>query len=172
MHREGLLLLLLLLAVPMRANSELTDITVGIGAGDGDVTSSRAALVQTLDPFWFGHLFPRLAVQVEYGVNRWQADTTTHYAYSLLPVLRWNWHPSGDWQWFSELAIGGSYLEENEIADRQLGSHLQFETRAGLGVTRKRWSWALRGYHYGNGGLSSPNAGLNLINLEMAWRLP
>ena len=34
MHREGLLLLLLLLAVPMRANSELTDITVGIGAGD------------------------------------------------------------------------------------------------------------------------------------------
>ena len=171
MYKQGLLLLLLL-AVPMRANSELTDIAVGIGAGHDDVTSTRAALVQSLEPFWFGHLFPRLTVQVEYGINRWQADASTHYAYSLLPVLRWNWHPSGDWQWFSELAIGGSYLEEKEIAERQLGSLLQFETRAGLGVTRERWSWVLRGYHYGNGGLSSPNAGLNLLSLEIAWRLP
>lgn len=169
MHKPGLLLLLLL-ALPMQANGELTNITVGLGAGDDEITSSRAALVQTLDPFWFGHLFPRLAVQVEYGVNRWQADATTHYAYSLLPVLRW-WR-SGEWRWFSELAIGGSYLEENEIAGRQLGATASLKLRAGLGVTHERWSWALRGYHYGNGGLSSPNGGLNLLNLEMAWRLP
>lgn len=108
--------LLLLLANPAAATSELTNIAIGIGTGEAGVNTARAALVQTIEPFWFGHLFPQLTLQLEYGANRWQDDASTHYAYSLLPNIRWNWQPSAPWQWFTELGVGVSYLEDTEIS--------------------------------------------------------
>ena len=164
--------LLLLLANPATANSELTDIAIGVGTGEAGVNATRAALVQTIEPFWFGHLFPQLTLQMEYGANRWQDNASTHYAYSLLPNIRWNWQPSAPWQWFTELGVGVSYLEETVIDHQHLGSHWQFEDRLGIGVSHERWRWVLRGYHYSNGGFHTPNDGLNLVNFEVEWRLP
>ncbi len=169
---KQLLPLLLLLANPVAANSELTHVAIGVGTGEAGVNTTRAALVQTIEPFWFGHMFSQLTLQMEYGADRWQDDASTHYAYSLLPNIRWNWHPSAQWQWFTELGIGVSYLQDTEIAHQRLGSNWQFEDRLGIGVSRERWSCVVRGYHYGNGGFHSPNDGLDLVNLEIEWRLP
>ncbi len=150
----------------------LDSITVSGGQGNASATSARLALVQDLDPLGFNQFFSNLGLQLEYSASRLRSLGEHHDAFGVLPVVRWSWHPQRSWHWFVDFGIGASYHEKTQVADHQLGSHLLFEDRIGIGVRHDRWVLALRGYHYSNGGLQSPNDGLNLLALELNWQLP
>lgn len=147
-------------------------ITVSGGRGNASATSARLALVQDLDPLGFNQFFSNLGLQLEYSASRLRSLGEHHDAFGILPVVRWSWHPQRSWHWFVDFGIGASYHEKTQVADHQLGSHLLFEDRVGLGVRHERWLLALRGYHYSNGNLQTPNDGLNLLTLELNWQFP
>lgn len=150
----------------------LDSVTIGAGLGDPSATSARLALVQELAPLGLNQFFANPGLQLEFSASDIHSRGDHHPILGILPVIRWSWHPQHPWHWFMDVGIGASYHQETQIADHQLGSHLLFEDRIGVGLRHDRWMFALRGYHYSNGGLQTPNDGLNLLSLELNWQLP
>lgn len=68
-----------------------------------------------------------------------------------------------------ELGVGLAYVRDTRYDRKDLGSHYQFEDRVGLVYNLNstgNQAIALRYFHYSNGGLKTPNPGLDFLNLS------
>jgi lipid A 3-O-deacylase len=72
---------------------------------------------------------------------------------------------------FVELGFGVHYLTETEIEREELGQHMQFGSKIGLGVTLgANMDIGARIRHLSNAGLSDPNWGINHVLLVVSTR--
>lgn len=77
-------------------------------------------------------------------------------------------------QWYFDIGIGITYLTNQEISTRNLGTKWLFEDRLGAGVLlgpRLQYEIGYRLLHYSNGYLAQVNQGLNLHMLILGYWL-
>ena len=76
---------------------------------------------------------------------------------------------------YAEAAVGFHHISETRLNRRVgLGTAFQFGDHAGVGVlfgTRRRYDLTFRFQHLSNGGLRTPNHGVNFSSLRFAVRL-
>lgn len=101
--------------------------------------------------------------------NHWEAgdDSLNAIAYSPVFVYRFNAAPIS----YVKFGIGGAYLSDTSIKNRNLSSYYQFEDQIGAGWTWDVHDLSLVYMHYSNGGIEDPNHGINMIVLSYARHL-
>ena len=71
---------------------------------------------------------------------------------------------------YIEAGIGASYIGDQKVAGKDIGSNYQFEDRIGVFVELdKKQHVALRYMHFSNGGFNNDNPGLDFLNLSYAY---
>lgn len=96
---------------------------------------------------------------------------------AIAPVLRWQFPALGSAQIapFVDLGTGIALFSDKDIRkgafrSRRMGSYLQFENRANVGVNiGDRWSIAYQQLHYSNADIASRNDGLDLFMLSIGY---
>lgn len=162
--------------ITFTANSVQARQTVSVDYMHGfdDIDGMRFAyrpLEQTFVTDWFGDLklyWEVSAVVWEYGEN----DThSTSYAASITPVFMKQVATLNDqYPVYIEAGIGASYIGDQEVAGKDIGSNYQFEDRIGIFVELdKKQHVALRYMHFSNGGFNNDNPGLDFLNLSYAY---
>jgi len=155
----------------------------GIDAGFGwwsneEITGARVGLPWYMPEPW--QLSPQyaLTLYIEPSIAYWHTDThqpdknKTLWAAALSPVLelRADYFDHKDRYLFVELGAGGAYLSKTSFDDRDLGSHLQFEDRGGLGFQfNESFRAGYRMIHYSNAGFNDSNAGFTVQSAYVTW---
>ena len=173
---KQLSLLLFSFFITFTASSAQAKQTVSVDYMHGfdDIDGMRFAyrpLEQTLATDWFGDIklyWEVSAVVWEYGKND---KHSTSYGASLTPVFMkqvttlYEKYPV-----YLEAGIGASYIGDQEVAGKDIGSNYQFEDRLGVFVELdKKQHVALRYMHFSNGGFNNDNPGLDFLNLSYAY---
>tara|TARA_Y100000296_G_C5057426_1_gene198015 strand:- start:126 stop:656 length:531 start_codon:yes stop_codon:yes gene_type:complete len=142
--------------------------------GFDDIDGMRFAyrpLEQTLATEWFGDI--RLYWEVSAVVWEYGEDDThsTSYAASITPVFMKQVSTLYDkYPVYIEAGIGASYIGDQKVAGKDIGSNYQFEDRIGVFVELdKKQHVALRYMHFSNGGFNNDNPGLDFLNLSYAY---
>ncbi|OGT59422.1 MAG: hypothetical protein A3F43_03920 [Gammaproteobacteria bacterium RIFCSPHIGHO2_12_FULL_42_10] len=110
------------------------------------------------------------------GFSHLTTDTpvTTINIYSAAPVVRYAFERHGIMRPFLDLSIGLAYLNHTHLGHRNLGIHMAFQDRIGIGALfgeAERWSLGLQAMHYSNAHLSSHNSGITIpLVLNMGYR--
>ena len=89
---------------------------------------------------------------------------------SFSPVIRF--HPKFGLQWYVDLSVGLAYFTKDQIATRNLGSHVVFEDRFGFGALfgkKQEFEIGYRAIHYSNAYLAKVNQGLNIQMLLIGY---
>ncbi len=89
----------------------------------------------------------------------------------ITPVFRWqNDSKKGD---YAEAGIGAHYLSKlYNNSSNQLSTRYQFGSLLGIGhVFDNKLDLGLRVQHFSNGGIKSPNSGVNFIGLHASYPL-
>ena len=125
----------------------------------------EAGLAWTLPWQWDGgRLSSRLNIALGY------TDGKSHSSWRTLamPALRYQ-TSVGDRGVFAELGIGVSYLSHAQWASgHDLGSHLQFMERLGIGYRFGKNELGLNLTHVSNGGFEQPNPGAEIVSIRFA----
>ncbi|WP_462175539.1 acyloxyacyl hydrolase [Pseudoalteromonas gelatinilytica] len=136
--------------------------------GESDVEGVKLALQYHTD--LLKNISENLNVYFETSVNFWEYGETkerdTNFVLAFSPVVQYPIGSINQKKIFVEFGIGLSLLDDTNFAGKDVGGHFQFEDRLGL-MTRfgenDKHQIALRYFHYSNGGLNSPNPGLDFI---------
>ena len=119
----------------------------------------------------------RLKVYFDGGFSHLTTNTanyTTINIYSLSPVVRYTFLCHGIMRPYFELSIGLSYLNHTRFDHKNLGIHMSFQDRAGIGAflgISERFSLGIHALHYSNASLSSHNSGISIpLVLDIGYR--
>ncbi len=106
----------------------------------------------------------------ELSINQWDGrhDRLSAIAYS--PVFTVNFYRPGAFTPYLELGVGISLITKKLIDSRDMSSHFQFEDRVGVGMRSDAIDLHFRYMHYSNAGLKSPNQGIDIFLVGMAYR--
>ena len=203
-HRQTIAVpvcLSLLAGVPLWPYPGLADNLIGaqaMGAAAGEGFGGSSELVDyrvmlrfdLLDPHALGENW-LLESAVEVSLAYWQLDVPDRKNYSegsdetwvgsVSPVFRLTapgyWRHA--WQPYLEGGLGAAWLQRKKLAaysyeEGDLGSHLQFEDRIGVGVKFFRWHGLSVDFslmHYSNANLGDTNDGINLRQLSITLPL-
>ncbi|APE04390.1 acyloxyacyl hydrolase [Alteromonas sp. MB-3u-76] len=162
---------LLLNAAPLCAKQTVSaDYMHGFDGIDG-VRFAYRPITQDIATSWFGDIklyWEASAVVWEYGETN---TRSTSYAVSITPVFMKQITDIADkYPLYLEAGIGASYIGDQEVAGKDIGSNYQFEDRLGLLMELdESQDVAIRYMHFSNGGLNSDNPGLDFLNLSYAY---
>lgn len=161
-----------LLLIPIMVQAKQT-VSVDYMHGFDDIDGLRFSyrpLEHNLSTSWFGDL----RLYWEFSAYHWQyGDNNTHstsYALSITPIFMKQIGSVYDYPIYFEAGIGASFINDQKVAGKDIGSHYQFEDRLGLILeVDKSQHIGLRYMHFSNGGFNSNNPGLDFVNLSYAY---
>lgn len=143
------------------------DVSGAIGVtGQGDMTY-RASLGLDWDKQWLQSETGHLGGYWDAGYTYWDGGDyySAAHSLSLSPVFVYEF-ANLPYQPFVEFGIGVAFFSKTDVGEHQLGSSFNFEDRIGVGMslseTRKL---GLRALHYSNGGIKTPNDGIESYSL-------
>lgn len=146
-----------------------------LGLRVGHHGSYRSATVFWQSPVWWSHNFSngagRLDLLGEVTATYWDArhgDPSSMWQAGTAALLRW-W-PS-ETPVFLEAGFGPTLISKTRFAGYGLSTALQFGSHVGVGyVFNKRHQVSLRGSHFSNARIKRPNNGLNVVQVDYAFR--
>lgn len=111
---------------------------------------------------------------VTVGYMESDVDNSDLYELGVTPVLRLQRDTdiSSGMAPFSEVGVGGHYLTDDKLGERDFGSQLQLASHIGVGVgfgDKGRYELAYRFQHMSNGGTRTPNNGMEMHLLRFAY---
>jgi lipid A 3-O-deacylase len=169
--KKRLIALAATLLFPAASHASLFDaVTLSAGWSDDFDTPFRIGLRGDTDYRWFDSGTGYLSAYYELALSRFTDSERPATSISLSPVLTYNFRTSGKLEPFVELGIGLTWISENKVGSRDLGSRFQFEDRIGAGFRTGDHDWTLRYIHYSNAGFEEPNDGLDLVMLNYGYR--
>lgn len=168
---------ILLTAAPLQA-AELDSMRLRVGApaeaGDIDGGALGLTFEPESTPAWLGwigddlHYEAALSLWTNAGPNDGNVYTT-HFG----PAWRFSPWLIGE-RGFLEAGTSVAYVSEQRVDGVDLGSRWHFTTHAALGYelgAQRRWHLGLRVRHSSNAGFASPNPGLDIVMMELGYRL-
>lgn len=161
-----------LIASPSTAHG--AELQFAAGGWDDSSRVARLAIrskeIEALSlPGWLGS--PRLYLEGSLNTVKVRKENSATLV-ALSPVLQWQVAGS-ERPLFIEAGIGLALIDKTQVGRRNLSSHYQFED-----IVRLSWQYSKNSnarifamyVHYSNGGLQSPNMGLNLAQIGWAKR--
>lgn len=101
-------------------------------------------------------------------------QNTTLTIFSIAPVVRYTFEKRSKLTPYIEASIGAAYLNHTHFEKRNLGMHVTFQDRAGIGATfgsAEQFSVGLHAVHYSNGTLCGHNSGITIpVMLDVGYR--
>lgn len=143
----------------------------GMGLGE---PYQRTALNYETQTLWGEDLgcLGRVDLSLEIGVAYWSNTGSPEgngslFQGTVLPLVRWWLFDSV----FIEGGVGPSILSDNHFMEKNLSTLFQFADHIGGGVCLSDSVWlSVRYAHFSNGGIRTPNPGLNVLLLSLAYR--
>jgi len=166
----------LFIAMPVQAyehnESGLTEIGLSYGTG---IDVSKWVQVDAITsfnlPWGIADAFP-LSTYLDIGLAASEWQNTRHLAYhvSTTAMLRTQNITTPIGRIFFEAGFGPHLISKPGKTER-LGTAFEFNSHLGIGfLLSKNWLMILRARHLSNGGVSSPNAGVNLYLWQLHYR--
>lgn len=158
--------------------AELDSVRLRLGAtrDTGEIDGGALALTFTpgTNPAWLRWIGEDL--HVEGAVSIWSDASQDGDVYTahLGPV--WRFRP--EWlgsRGFVEAGTSIAWVSEQRVEGHDLGSQWHFTTHATAGYEigpHRRWHVGLRVRHTSNASFGAPNPGLDIVMLELGYRLP
>jgi hypothetical protein len=183
------LLLLFALSPPLASAFDGIAVTVGRADKNGDEEPlentyvARIAVTQDLYSVpdhhkgnWYEESF------WEFGVGQWRWSERSQkgkrelWEIEATPVFRLKrGEPSrGLWP-FVEAGIGAHLLSETRVAHRDISTNFQFGSHVGAGANfgaERQYELQFRFQHLSNGGIETPNPGVNFFLMRFGYRFP
>ena len=111
---------------------------------------------------------------VETSFNRWHGAQQNTYAVAVAPVFVKTLCKQCRAKPYVEAGIGVALISRQKLRTRNGGvrdmaSTFQFEDRLGVGIKTKKLDYHLRYIHYSNANLKKPNAGLDTLQVGVAF---
>ena len=155
--------------------------SVEIGFGNENTETARVGLQWNWDARWLEERSWIVRGYWDLQVGRWNGPLRPGRAsqevwdIGVTPVFRLE-RATRTRVWpFFEAAIGFHLLSDLRInSERSFGSRFQFGDHIAAGVRfgeSNRYEMSLRLQHLSNGGITSPNPGINFLQLRLAYHL-
>jgi lipid A 3-O-deacylase len=155
--------------------------SVEIGFGNENTETARVGLQWTWGERWLSERSWTLGGYWDLQVGRWSGplrpgrDKERVWDLGITPVFRLE-RATRTRVWpFFEAAIGFHLLSDLGInSQRRFSSHFQFGEHIAAGVRfgeANRYEMSLRLQHLSNGGITSPNPGINFFQLRLAYHV-
>jgi hypothetical protein len=142
---------------------------VGVEVGHGDDRTSLLRIVLT-DRWHKAVRKPenvwRLAGYWELEAGVWDNPEESTAEIGITPVFRIERAA-----FYVEGAVGAHLVQAQISAHRTFSTALQFGSHAGIGIHTGKVDFGVRVQHLSNGGVSSPNPGINFVLLRMHYDL-
>lgn len=114
---------------------------------------------------------PQTSIRFESSVGINKTSLGDVYDISAAPVLHYQFNKFNS-KLFFELSTGAAYLSETLWAPyHDLGSHLHFADRLGLGYSFKESEISINFFHFSNGGTNNHNPGADMLLLRTSLKL-
>lgn len=144
-------------------------LSFGYGEADPDIDIYRVGLKKDFSAKWFKTDIGYLSGYFELSYNHWEWNSQEIDAVAFSPVFAYYFGDEDNTILpYIEAGIGGAYLDEYHIADRNLSSNLQFEDRVGVGARIGFVDLNFRYMHYSNASLKGPNHGIDIFMFTTA----
>lgn len=160
--------------------------SLSAGTGMDDRSNVRIARQWHWQQRWFegsmGHLggyweASIAATHVSDSAGPFDDGANPAFILAIAPVLRWQFPTLGNSRIapYADLGTGIALFSDKDLRkgafrSRRMGSYLQFENRANVGVRiGERWSIAYQQLHYSNADIASRNDGLDLFMLSVGY---
>lgn len=155
----------LVLSLSMQQASAV-ELTAAVGRTDKSTSTLRIGLQKDFQSRWWQSDVGVLTGYWDAGYTFWKGDKRSdNHSLSVSPVLVYEFN-ADVFKPYVEAGIGVSLFEHTRIESRSLGSSFQFEDRLGVGVRFYNQALGLRVIHYANGGLKSPNDGIEAYSVH------
>jgi len=160
------LLITSLLASTFSFGSDISNyvdgVTFNYGQSKDNIDIYRVGLQKDFDAKWGENSVGYLSGYYECSLNYWKWKSDENFGIALSPVFAY-YFKAGDFRPYIEAGIGGSYWTKTKIKYRNIGSHLHFEDRIGVGIRYKNIDLNFKYLHYSNAGLKQPNNGIDIL---------
>ncbi|OIQ00468.1 MAG: hypothetical protein AUK35_02725 [Zetaproteobacteria bacterium CG2_30_46_52] len=149
---------------------------IGLGYGHGlDATSwTQLDLIRPL-PMPFNALegLPLHSdIDIGLAVSNWETSGATAYHSSATILLRSDQLTTPFGSYFLEAGFG-PHLISRPGKTRRLSTAFEFNSLLGLGlVLTPEWRLLMRAHHVSNGGISTPNSGVNVYLIQLHYLFP
>ena len=141
-------------------------VSVEVGRGDDRTSVIRVAVSdfwrkrEPLPDKW------RLAGYWEFSGAIWDNTDDSTANVGVTPVFRFERN-----RFFVEAAIGFHLVQTHISAQRSFSTSFQFADHLGAGMHFGRYDLCLRVQHISNGGVNSPNPGINFVLVRLQYAL-
>lgn len=164
-----ILTLLLIFPLPAAGGGRLD---LSWGRGEEGSNRYRGALALDWQRVWSLSDGMDLSGYWEAGIERWKEDRDSLYAASFMPVFRIKGRINGrkGIYLFVDGAIGLYLLSESTLGDKRFSTAFQFGDHLGMGLIVGSLEMGYRFEHLSNGGINSPNPGINFHLFRIGYR--
>ncbi len=146
------------------ADSSGYGLSFGYGQADPDIDIYRVGIKKDFPAKWFKTRVGYASGYFELSFNHWEYNNQDINALAISPVFAYFFGDEDNFiRPYIEGGIGGAYLDDYRIADRNLSSNLQFEDRIGAGARIGFVDLNFRYMHYSNASLKQPNHGIDIL---------
>lgn len=174
--KKTLLLAALFCAVILNSPAMAASTTVGgsIARGQNDSMAYTLSISQMYEP-WINNDVCELAPLAEIGGHAWNpddSDADTVWGGYLALGLRFSLFTNKPIRPFLEGSVGGAVNSDDNMDNRELGSHALFRSRGSVGVNfGDTYNHKLQGdvVHFSTAGLTSKNQGYTTYGISYGY---
>ncbi|WP_223488050.1 acyloxyacyl hydrolase [Pseudomonas sp. A-RE-19] len=152
--------------------AQAAGVEFGVGQTSDSTMTYRLGMQFDWDKSWLQSDIGRLTGYWSGAYTYWEGDTTaSNHSLSFSPVLVYEF-AGQTIKPYVEAGIGIAVFANTEVEGNKLGSAFQFEDRFGFGLRfAGGHEVGVRATHYSNGGISSPNDGVESYALHYTMPL-
>ncbi|MDY0194670.1 MAG: acyloxyacyl hydrolase [Sulfurovaceae bacterium] len=148
----------------------IDEVTLGIGESKDNIGIYRLGARKNFEKTFFNSDYGWLSGYYEASLNYWDKEGEQIYGIALSPVFVYYFgNKSNSIYPYIEGGIGGAYLSDTTIKNRDMSSHLQFEDRVGAGIRTESFDFNFRYLHYSNAGIVEPNDGIDIFMFTISY---
>ena len=94
------------------------------------------------------------------------------FIYSITPLFRYHFKQLRFFQFelFFELGVGGSFMDNIIVENRNKSTQFQFNDNIGIGLQYRRYIFGYRFIHYSNLNIKKPNPSIDLHHIYFGFR--
>lgn len=147
------------------------DVSFSLGQTGESTMVYRLGLQSNWDVSWWQTNVGRVTGYWDGAYSYWDGDeTSSSHSLSFAPVFVYEFAGESV-KPYIELGVGVAAFSSTEVENNELGSSFQFEDRIGVGLRfAGGHEVGVRAIHYSNGGLQTPNDGVESYSLH--YRMP
>ena len=153
-------------------SAQAAGVEFGVGQTGESTMTYRLGMQFDWDKSWLQSDVGRLTGYWSGAYTYWDGDNTSaNHSLSFSPVLVYEF--AGETvKPYVEIGVGIAVFANTEVENNNLGSAFQFEDRFGLGLRfAGGHEVGIRATHYSNGGLTTPNDGVESYALHYTMPL-